>query len=52
VIAATMTNSQQWPYVIASYGVTLAGIGIYVWRMLAKARRLGKQVPPEDRPWT
>ncbi len=44
-----MVNAQ---YVIGSYAVTLAGIGLYAWRMLARARRVARQVPPEERPWT
>lgn len=44
-----MVNAQ---YVIGSYVVTLAGIGLYAWRMLARARRIARQVPPEERPWT
>lgn len=40
------------PYVIGSYVVTLAAIGLYTVRMLAQARKAARQVPPEDRPWT
>ncbi len=40
------------PYVIGSYVVTFAGIGLYTVRMLAQARKAARQVPPEDRPWT
>ncbi|MFM2079274.1 MAG: hypothetical protein RJA49_3164 [Actinomycetota bacterium] len=49
---ASMTTSQQTPYVIISYVVTLGGIGIYAWRMLARARKIAPQVRDEDRPWT
>lgn len=49
---ATMTVSQQTPYVIISYVVTLGGIGLYAWRMLARARKIAPQVREEDRPWT
>ena len=44
-----MENAAQ---VIGSYAITLAGIGVFVWRMLAGARRAAAQVPPEERPWT
>lgn len=40
------------PYVIGSYAVTLGGIALYAWRMLAQARKAARQVPREDRPWT
>ena len=38
--------------VIGSYAVTLGGIALYTWRMLAQARKAARQVPREDRPWT
>ena len=49
---ASMTVSQQTPYVVVSYVVTLGGIGLYAWRMLARARKIAPQVREEDRPWT
>ena len=49
---ALMSTSDQLPYVVASYVVTLGGIALYVWRMLARARKIAPQVRPEDRPWT
>jgi hypothetical protein len=49
---ATMSVSQQTPYVIISYVVTLGGVGVYAWRMLARARKIAPQVRDEDRPWT
>jgi hypothetical protein len=49
---ASMTVSQQTPYVVISYVVTLGGIGLYAWRMLARARKIAPQVREEDRPWT
>ncbi|HTH05543.1 MAG TPA: hypothetical protein VMS14_10130 [Ilumatobacteraceae bacterium] len=39
-------------FVIGSYVVALGGIGLYTWRMLARARRVARDVPVEDRPWT
>ena len=40
------------PYVIGSYVVTLGGIALYTSRLLARARKAARQVPPQDRPWT
>jgi hypothetical protein len=42
----------QTPYVVASYVITLGGIGAYTWHMLARARKVAAQVPEKDRPWT
>lgn len=49
---AVMSTSDQTPYVIASYVITIGGIGLYAWRMLARARKIAPQVREEDRPWT
>ena len=38
-------------HVIGSYVVTFAGIGFYVWRILAQARTAARQVPDEELPW-
>lgn len=40
------------PYVIGSYVVTLGGIALYAWRVLAQARKAARQVPREGRPWS
>jgi hypothetical protein len=52
VLASSITGSQQTPYVVVSYVVTLGGVAIFVWRMFARARKAATQVPPEERPWT
>ena len=39
-------------FVLGSYAVTFAAIGLYTLRMLAQARKAARQVPPKDRPWT
>ena len=49
---ASMSVSEQTPYVIISYVVTLGGIAVFAWRMLARARKIAPQVSEEDRPWT
>jgi hypothetical protein len=47
-----MTAMANMAYVIASYVVTLGGVGLFVWRLLARARKVAAQVSDEDRPWT
>ena len=49
---AVMSTSEQTPYVIVSYVVTLGGIAGYAWYLVRRARRAATQVPPEERPWT
>ena len=50
--ATVMTTADQLPFVVISYVVTFFGIGIYTWRMFARARKAAATVSPEDRPWT
>ena len=52
IVASSITGSQQTPYVVVSYVVTLSGVALYAWRMFARARKAATQVPPEERPWT
>ena len=52
LVAATMSNSDQWPYIIVSYVVTLGGVAAYVVHLLRRARRSARRVPPKERPWT
>ena len=52
MFAATMSNGDQWPYIIISYVVTLGGVGAYVAYLVRRARRSARQVPHKDRPWT
>jgi hypothetical protein len=52
ITVSTVSDSQQWLYVTISYIVTFGGIGLYTWRVLARARKIAPQVREEDRPWT
>ena len=39
-------------FVALSYVLTFGGTGLLTWAMLRRARRIGRHVPPEERPWT
>ena len=47
-----MIAMQNAEFVLGSYAVTFGGVALYVWRMLARARRTARELPEEDRPWT
>ena len=47
-----MTAMQNAPFIIGSYAITFGGVGAYVWRMLARARRTAGRIPDEELPWT
>ena len=39
-------------FIIGSYAVAFGAITLYAWRMLARARRVGDQLPDHAKPWT
>jgi hypothetical protein len=39
-------------FILTSYVVTFAAIGVYAWAILRGARRRAKYVKREDLPWT
>jgi hypothetical protein len=41
-----------WTYVIAAWVIVLGVIGLYAATVIARGRRLSRQVPPEDRRWS
>ena len=42
----------MWTYVIAAWLIVLGGIALYALTVIARGRRLSRQVPPEDRRWS
>lgn len=52
VLAAETGNiANAWWYVAAGYGVTFAVLIAYAAWTIVRGRRLGRQLPPEDRRW-
>ena len=39
-------------FVLGGYIVTFGVIGVFVWRVIGSGRRLGKQIPDDDKCWT
>jgi hypothetical protein len=39
-------------FIFASYVVTFGSIGLFTAAVVRRARRLARQIPPEERPWT
>ena len=39
-------------FILASYLVTFGSIGLFTFAVVRRARRIGRQGPPESRPWT
>jgi hypothetical protein len=51
-VLAVTTDFDNWAMVIAGYVIVLGGIAAFTARLMAKARRLSRQVPDEAKPWT
>lgn len=41
----------EWGYVVAAYGVAIALLGGFALATIIRGRRVGRQLPPEDRRW-
>jgi hypothetical protein len=39
-------------FVLGSYAITFLAIGAIAWRLVAAGRKLGKQVPDDEKYWT
>lgn len=39
-------------FIVGSYAITFAAIGLLAWQLVASGRKLGKQVPDDDKYWT
>lgn len=39
-------------FIYGGYAVTFATVGFFAWRVVTAGRRLGKQVPDDDKYWT
>jgi len=39
-------------FILGGYVVTFAVIGAFVWRAIGSGRKLGKQIPDDDKYWT
>ncbi|MGA1499409.1 MAG: hypothetical protein ACO370_03360 [Ilumatobacteraceae bacterium] len=39
-------------FIVASYVITFGSIGVFVSLIVSRARRMSRQIPPEERPWT
>ena len=39
-------------FILGGYVATFATIGVFAWRMITSGRRLGKQIPDDEKYWT
>ncbi len=38
-------------FIVGGYAITFAVIGVLVWRAISAGRRLGKQLPDDEKYW-
>ncbi len=39
-------------FIVTSYVVTFGAIGVIAWRLVSAGKKLGKQVPDDEKYWT
>ncbi|MCU1372484.1 MAG: hypothetical protein JWO77_3678 [Ilumatobacteraceae bacterium] len=47
-----LAEASAWSYVGLAYGVTIGLLGGYTAWMLRRGRKIGRQLPAEDRTWS
>ncbi len=51
-MAVVLAEASAWTYVTASYAIAVGLIGGYTAWILRRGRKIGRQLPPEDRTWS
>lgn len=44
-------QDNEWGYVAGAYGLVVAVLVLYAAYTIARGRRIGRQLPPEERRW-
>jgi hypothetical protein len=50
-VLAVTTDYDSWATVIAGYVIVFGSIGAFAWRIIARGRKLARQVPDDQKPW-
>ena len=51
-MSTVLAVENSWPYVIAAYLVVFGLIIAYAAWVIVRGRRVGRQLPPEERRWS
>jgi len=52
VSTVLLAAETAWPYVAAAYVITLVVLIAYIVSILVRGRRIGRQVPADERRWS
>ena len=51
-MAVVLAATDAWTYVGLTYGVTIGLLGGYTAWIIHRGRKVGRQLPPEERTWS
>ncbi|QXC60947.1 heme exporter protein CcmD [Aquihabitans sp. G128] len=51
LLAAAEADPNEWSYVAAAYALVVGVILLYAIWTIVRGRKVGRQLPPEDRRW-
>ena len=49
---AVLLAASEWPSIIAAYVVVFGALIAYAAWVIVRGRRIGRQLPPEERRWS
>lgn len=52
VVGTALVAMQDAGFIIGSYAVTFAVVGMFAWRVVRGGRRLGRRIDDADKYWT
>ena len=47
-----LAEASAWTYVSVTYGITVGLLGGYAAWIVHRGRKVGRQLPPEERKWS
>lgn len=51
-MGVVLAEASAWTYVTATYAIAVGLFGGYTAWVISKGRKVGRQLPPEERKWS
>lgn len=51
LLAAASPDTDSWGYIVGAYALVVGVLALYAVWTIVRGRRIGRQLPPEDRRW-